>query len=321
MAKIDRVPLNVQAFGSQAIGTERTVFGDVTQSDLLVDNLNNDFYRGWGIVGPNDLPTKQDFNAMGWTLGQLMAYVYQFGVPQWVAQQEYHEHSIVNVGGILFRSLQDNNTNKDPLTQTAWWTISEVKNNYTATTNPTVANDNTQGYMPGSKWYNTATSEAYMNFGNATGAAVWIKTTLTADELGALAFLNTVGTAQLAAGAVDISKIATTAIQEIRRAPQNLQNANYSFALTDQGGFVMKNNTTAYAWTIDPESTTNLPVGSIITLVNAGSAGNITLTRGAGVTLIFAGVGNQNVTITPYGMGSMLKVGSNYWVVSGAGLS
>jgi len=69
MAKINRYNGNLQAFASQAQGTERTVFGDITQSDTLDANITADWLRGWGIVGVNENPTKQDFNGLAFTLG------------------------------------------------------------------------------------------------------------------------------------------------------------------------------------------------------------------------------------------------------------
>lgn len=47
-------------------------------------------------------------------------------------------------------------------------------NNLTATTNPGVSNDNTQGYAIGSKWLNTATNTIFMCSGATTGSAIWV---------------------------------------------------------------------------------------------------------------------------------------------------
>ncbi len=48
-------------------------------------------------------------------------------------------------------------------------------NNVTATTNPTVSNDGTQGYAIGSEWVNTTTGARYMATSVSTGAAVWVR--------------------------------------------------------------------------------------------------------------------------------------------------
>lgn len=114
MAEIDRFNGNLRAFGADAISTERTVFGDVTQSDALDDNINSDFFRGWGIVGPSENPTKQDFNAMGFTLGQLLAYLFQRGVAEWNVAQEYYAPAIVTHAGGLWLALSDNTGSEPP---------------------------------------------------------------------------------------------------------------------------------------------------------------------------------------------------------------
>lgn len=114
MAKINRFDGDVVAFGSGALGTERTVFGDVIQSDALDDNINLDFIRGWGIVSVNENPTKQDFNAAMFTATQLLAYLHQMGVAEWNTSQEYHTRSIAYRLGTLYRSVIDSNTGNDP---------------------------------------------------------------------------------------------------------------------------------------------------------------------------------------------------------------
>ena len=80
MAKITRYTGNLPAFGSTSTGTNRTVFNDVTQSDVLDDNINASFQLGWEITGVNDAPTKQDFNGLGFTISQLHAYIHQMGI-------------------------------------------------------------------------------------------------------------------------------------------------------------------------------------------------------------------------------------------------
>lgn len=61
--------------------------------------------------------------------------------------------------------------------------FSPPNNNWTATVDPTVTNDQNQGWTKGSQWYNTVSSEIFVCASNTVGAAVWIKTTLTIDEI------------------------------------------------------------------------------------------------------------------------------------------
>jgi hypothetical protein len=64
----------------------------------------------------------------------------------------------------------------------SFFAISAPKNNFTATVAPTTSNDNTQGYTPGSAWYNTVTGFTYQLVDATTSAAVWIQT----NNLGSL---------------------------------------------------------------------------------------------------------------------------------------
>lgn len=52
--------------------------------------------------------------------------------------------------------------------------LENVKNNFTATVNPSVSDDALAGYSPGSQWYNTSAGRLYILASNAAGAANWI---------------------------------------------------------------------------------------------------------------------------------------------------
>lgn len=121
MAKITRYNGNLEAPASAALGTERTIFGTGAQSDDLTDQFNAFLLRGWGIVGPSDQPTLQDFNAMGFTLGQIHAYLHQMGVAEYNALQEYHTGSFTNVAGVLYVSRVDDNVGNPPASSPVQW--------------------------------------------------------------------------------------------------------------------------------------------------------------------------------------------------------
>lgn len=121
MAKIDRYNGNLRAFASDAIGTERTLFGEVTQANDLTSQFTADFLRGWGIVGPSDQPTLEDFNAATYTNGQLSAYLHQIGIAEYNALQEYHLGSLCNVAGVVYSSLINANVGNTPASSPAQW--------------------------------------------------------------------------------------------------------------------------------------------------------------------------------------------------------
>lgn len=127
MSKIARYAGNLLAFGSNAQGLERTVFGGTEQADDLTSQVTNAFLRGWGIVGPSENPSLEDFNAAFYTISQLISYQHQMGVPEWDAQQEYYVGSTCSYGGEIYLSLSDNNIgNKPPNSQ---WTLSITTKN------------------------------------------------------------------------------------------------------------------------------------------------------------------------------------------------
>jgi hypothetical protein len=57
------------------------------------------------------------------------------------------------------------------------------QSNFAAVLNPTVNNDGTQGYVPGSRWINTANGTEWVCISNGTGAAVWSNTLATGGYL------------------------------------------------------------------------------------------------------------------------------------------
>lgn len=121
MAKIVRYNGNLVPFASSSLGTERTIFGQVTQANDITSQYTAEFLRGWGIVGPSDQPTLQDFNAVSYTHGQILSYLHQIGMPEYNAAQEYHIGSICNVAGTLYRSLTNTNVGNTPASSPAQW--------------------------------------------------------------------------------------------------------------------------------------------------------------------------------------------------------
>jgi len=65
-----------------------------------------------------------------------------------------------------------------------------VKNNPSATTDPTATDDESQGYRAFSRWVNTTTDEIWICLDATTGSAIWQKASLTIDELGSAAIVD-----------------------------------------------------------------------------------------------------------------------------------
>ncbi|MHA3599350.1 hypothetical protein [Yersinia enterocolitica] len=127
MSKIERYAGNLRAFGSNAQGLERTLFGETTQGDDLTSQVTNSFLRGWGIVGPSENPSMEDFNAAMYTISQFIAYQHQMGIPEWDALQEYYSGSICVRNGEAYLSLVDSNIGSAP-PSAKWTSVLTAKN-------------------------------------------------------------------------------------------------------------------------------------------------------------------------------------------------
>lgn len=72
-----------------------------------------------------------------------------------------------------------------------------AQNKLDGTTAPGATNDSSEGYTVGSFWIDVTNDEAYRLVDATEDAAVWINTTLTTSELGALALKDTIDNANL----------------------------------------------------------------------------------------------------------------------------
>lgn len=103
-------------FGSLADGTK------VTSKDIDTLQANAAWGEGWqDATLANKRPAYQDFNGWQYVHAYELFYLFETGVPEWIATQTYYQYSICQVDGVLYRSLQNTNLNKDPVTETAWW--------------------------------------------------------------------------------------------------------------------------------------------------------------------------------------------------------
>lgn len=156
----------------------------------------------------------------------------------------------------------------------------------------------------------TAASDA-ANYGQTVTAAAW-------DGSALLTLTRSTGNITATLGSGDVSTaLGYTPAQDA--ITPTTKNANYTLALADRS--LIKTDTTAYAWTIPPNSSVAFPVGVLITLRHSGSAGNITITRGAGVSLRKPGAATDaNLTLQAYGLVTLFQESTDNWVCSGVGV-
>lgn len=118
--KIDRPNIDIQPFAGGSKTEERTAFGSKEITDNLEKNLNADFSRGWGIVPVSELPTMQDFNAVGFTISSLVTHLYQNGIAEYAEKQTYNKGAVCLSDGNIYISKTENNAG-NTLTDTTQW--------------------------------------------------------------------------------------------------------------------------------------------------------------------------------------------------------
>ena len=107
-----------------------------------------------------------------------------------------------------------------------------------------------------------------------------------------------------------------------RNVPQNAQNGNYTLNVSDSGKHVYSVNTGAQTITIPTNAVQPIAIGDSISIINNGTTA-ITFST-AGTTVYKAGTSTawaDGGTLAIRGMATMIKVDTNVWFISGAGLS
>ena len=94
----------------------------------MIQSLSN-YLEGWfGAILGNNSPAVEDMNALHFLFSYQLAYGFQAGVPEWLDVTTYYKGSIVNIDGTLYKSITDDNTNEDPLTEEDDWSIFTTEN-------------------------------------------------------------------------------------------------------------------------------------------------------------------------------------------------
>jgi hypothetical protein len=97
----------------------------------------------------------------------------------------------------------------------------------------------------------------------------------------------------------------------------NLQNNNYTFALSDMGsGVEHTDSSSAYTWSIPPRSTVAWPTTLMPTIkgFNSRSSGTLTIAPGSGVTLTSGGT-SGSVTIAAYSTFVLSMDSADNWIL------
>ena len=102
--------------------------------------------------------------------------------------------------------------------------------------------------------------------------------------------------------------------------PQNAQSSNYTLVLIDGGKHIYSTNSGAQSITIPTNSSVAFPIGTALTIVNNGTTAITIVTTS--LTVFQAGTTNTgNRTVATKGVATCLKVATDTWFISGAGVS
>lgn len=122
MAKLTRYLQKIFANNSNQVG----VFGTGTNkvASKNVETLQSaDYEDGWSaaIITEKNYPIWQERDGVDYGFSYQLAYLMQSGIPEWLSTETYYTNSYCRIGSDLYYSLQDDNTNKNPTTETDYW--------------------------------------------------------------------------------------------------------------------------------------------------------------------------------------------------------
>lgn len=105
--------------------------------------------------------------------------------------------------------------------------------------------------------------------------------------------------------------------------PQRILSSAHTLELEDAGYHLYRptSDSTARIWTIPANSSVAFPIGSVVSMINDGTAGDITIAINSD-TLVWGGSGTTGSRVLAvYGAATILKVASTRWWIYGYGLS
>lgn len=126
MAKITR--FNLKPFGDSGPVGDFGQFGSLaagaaayTKDPAAIQSLAA-WLTGWAAETiASNRPALEDFNAVDFLFGRALCYLMQAGIPEWEAGTTYYQNSFVQVSGIVYKSLTDDNTGNDPTSSPTNW--------------------------------------------------------------------------------------------------------------------------------------------------------------------------------------------------------
>jgi hypothetical protein len=118
MPKIERKTQKI--FGGNAESDQLAVFGSMITGTPVynddIETLQSEAYtEGWQVaVAANEAPFMEEMNGVQYGFSKQLAYLFQQGIAEWDAGTTYYLNSFCQVGGVIYKSMQDENINHSP---------------------------------------------------------------------------------------------------------------------------------------------------------------------------------------------------------------
>ena len=133
MPKIERKTQKI--FGGNAESDQLAVFGSMITGTPVynddIETLQSEAYtEGWQVaVAANEAPFMEELNGVQYGFSKQLAYLFQQGIAEWDAGTTYYLNSFCQVGGVIYKSMQDENFNHSPAddTEGTYWTPLETE--------------------------------------------------------------------------------------------------------------------------------------------------------------------------------------------------
>lgn len=126
MAKLTRKTQKL--FGENSQADEMTSFGSPTLNNPVftrdLDLIQSaEYMNGWfpTILDGAIRPYAEDMNGMFYLFSYQLKYILEQGIAEWDSGTTYYKNSLAKYGTETYISLQDNNTNHNPLSSTGYW--------------------------------------------------------------------------------------------------------------------------------------------------------------------------------------------------------
>ena len=186
-----------------------------------------------------------------------------------------------------------------------------AQNNTTAVTDPTVTDDSSAGYAADSRWFNQSTDESWLCLDASVGAALWVQTSLTLDELGSIVLKN-FGTldAEIQDNAAARAEFLAKALTVVEIA-----GTSYTLTATDNGKMLVTTNASPVTITCPEDATEALGAG-FQCIVERGGDGLVTIAV-EGTDVLRAAEDVYTIDVK-YGAASIVKQSSGVWWATGA---